>query len=91
MSYTPGPWHVSFHGSENCWIVDKEKESAIAKVTKYQNDANTQQANFRLIAAAPDLLEALHSIVFNANPALFSPGQLEQARAAIAKATGAAH
>lgn len=42
-----------------------------------------------LIAAAPELLSALQSIVLNANPKLFSEGQLAQAKAAIDKATGA--
>lgn len=54
---TPGPWSVSFHGADNCWIVDSEKDSAIAKVTKYRADGDLQRANFNLIAAAPELLD----------------------------------
>jgi len=92
MSYTPGPWHVSFHGSENCWIVDAGKESAIAKVTKYQDDANTQQANFRLIAAAPELLEALQELLFlyEHDEGCREITEYKRAKAAIAKATGTA-
>lgn len=44
------------------------------------------EADAKLIAAAPDLLEALQSIIINADPRLFSDGQLEQAKRAIAKA-----
>lgn len=67
------------------------------------------QANARLIAAAPDLLEALSPIarfpiedfaayddcadmrvIFKANDWSFTVGDVRRARAAIAKATGAA-
>lgn len=43
-------------------------------------------ATAALVCAAPDLLEALQSIIINADPRLFSDGQLEQAKRAIAKA-----
>lgn len=60
---TPGPWHVSFHGSDNCWVVDANKDFSVAKVMKYQNDGAAQKANFNLISAAPELLEALQETV----------------------------
>lgn len=47
---------------------------------------NEQRANARLIAAAPDMLEALHKIINNWDD--LHPKDRAQARAAIAKAEG---
>lgn len=92
MSYTPGPWEsMLIHGDNH--IIRKgsfRKEGAGSVSYQCVVDCVDDADDARLIAAAPELLDALHSIVLNANPALFSSGQLEQARAAIAKATGAA-
>lgn len=89
MSYTPGPWEsMLIHGDNH--IIRKgsfRKEGAGSVSYQCVVDCVDDIDDARLIAAAPELLEALHSIVLNANPALFSPGQLEQAREAIAKAT----
>ena len=82
---TKGPWNFSFHGSENCWVTDSENDKAIAKVTNYGKDALQQKANFHLIAAAPDLLEALIAVVRVADRAT---DEFDMARAAIAKALG---
>lgn len=41
-----------------------------------------------IMAAGKDMLEALESLVTNADRALFSDGQYDMARAAIAKAQG---
>jgi hypothetical protein len=52
-------------------------------------DPNEHAANARLIAAAPDLLQSLQQLLdANANSVLYSDGNWEQARAAIARATG---
>jgi len=89
MSHTPGPWEsMLIHGDNH--IIRKgsfRKEGAGSVSYQCVVDCVDDIDDARLIAAAPELLEALHSIVLNANPALFSPGQLEQAREAIAKAT----
>ena len=89
MSYTPGPWEsMLIHGDNH--IIRKgsfRKEGAGSVSYQCVVDCVDDIDDARLIAAAPELLEALRSIVLIANPALFSPGQLEQARAAIAKAT----
>lgn len=61
FSGTPGPWHVFFHGPDNCWVVDADKDSAVAKVMRYQSDGAAQKANFNLISAAPELFEALQA------------------------------
>ncbi|HGE8494692.1 MULTISPECIES: hypothetical protein [Serratia] len=87
---TPGPWNISFHGSENCWVVDSENDHAIAKVTCYRKDGDTQRANFKLIAAAPDILIALQDFLSVAENELrglsvIQP-EVKQAKAAISKA-----
>ena len=72
--HTKGPWEV--HETEvyfpNC---------AGGLSVRYCPDA---EANARLIAAAPCLLEALDSIIENG----FSTSRIAAARAAIAKAKG---
>ena len=47
-----------------------------------------QEANARLIAAAPDLLEALQAVLSNCLDSQGLADAYEQARVAIAKATG---
>ena len=90
MSHTPGPWHyrrgdewshsvVTHHGtlpdgSQNCWTV--------ADINKMREPEH--EANARLIAAAPELLEALKRLLTDED----YPQAERVARAAIAKATG---
>ena len=95
MSYTPGPW--KWWTSNSFLRLSSEsdgKDGGVICPTVSRSDGHpdliVKREDMALIAAAPELLEALHSIVLNANPALFSPGQLEQATAAITKATGVA-
>ena len=96
--HTKGPWVIIPGGDE--WstgriaTIEPKPETmlktnfwTIAEVN-YRRDEHA--ANARLIAAAPNLLDALESIILNASPKLFSVGQLAQARAAIAKAKGEA-
>lgn len=53
---TPGPWHVS---NEGCMLIrDDAGLSIVAKYVGYTNDEE-ELANAKLIAAAPELLEAL--------------------------------
>lgn len=85
----PGPWSVSFHGSDNCWIVDAENDSAIAKVTRYKGDGVVQKANFQLIAAAPELLEALQNLIAAYQPVASADNPaVNEAIRAVNKALG---
>jgi hypothetical protein len=52
-NHTPGPWSVNDYG-----FIDADgEEDAIEVITSSKR--GTEEANLRLIAAAPDLLEAL--------------------------------
>lgn len=91
-AHTPGPWHDVGFG----WIsagddVEPERGSTIAR---YDWETPSGIANARLIAAAPDLLEALHQSEAELQ-SLRTPSvadgidhTLRIIRAAIAKATG---
>lgn len=61
MKHTKGPWHVQDNDGAYCMVRGKPEDGhngqSIAKVWLQDTDFN--DANARLIAAAPDLLEAL--------------------------------
>jgi hypothetical protein len=91
--HSPGPWELgritdgfqelnAFHG-EAPWA----RFACVAVMVDGRPDAEGK-ANARLIAAAPELLEALGAIVAFDTP--LPCGLLQQARAAIAKAEGGA-
>ena len=84
--HTPGPWHTA--GEQGVQI--RSAKDQIAKVWTMRG--NEWKANARLIAAAPDLLEALRAMVdyFGPHPDVDNglDETLTAARAAIAKATG---
>jgi hypothetical protein len=76
--HTPGPWEV--HPLAPLAVHQPEYECWIPQ----------SKADARLIAAAPELLEALQAIVNSAaaNQAAVIYPLIDDARAAIAKATG---
>lgn len=87
--HTPGPWQhsVKLSGSENhrgfrIWGADGW---ALADVQPADEDGTEGEANARLIAAAPDLLEALKGVLRVADR---KTDEFDAARAAIAKAEG---
>jgi hypothetical protein len=85
--HTPGPWKASFTKITD---VVAGNGALIAKCERLNGLVNLQ-ANQRLIAAAPDLLEALKRCAGALG--VVSPGGRDDpdvlaARAAIAKATG---
>jgi len=99
VSHTPGFWSLKDHGDVTC-IYGKSAKGRLADVHSFTAghgpDRKERAANARLIAAAPELLEALQALQLQA---LQSPdlrrtewGQeaLAMTAAAIAKATGAA-
>lgn len=88
-AFTPGPWvaalgevpYEEFNG-ELTWTVDAPDNWGICTIDCPVSD---REANARLIAAAPDLLEALQAVVRVADR---NTVDFDLARAAIAKALG---
>jgi hypothetical protein len=79
VGHTPGPWITEdFAG---VWAGNLE----LAKIRGEQG--LPREANARLIAAAPEMLEAL-TILANIDPSEITAEDIRKARAAIAKATG---
>lgn len=94
--HTPGPWHVS-KASPTRVIESGPRGNSIAKMGLNLGACSQEEAeaNARLIAAAPDLLEALQGMLLGfsltQNPDAYpSDAPCNKARAAIAKATRAA-
>jgi hypothetical protein len=103
--HTPGPWHIGesideYQTGSESWNVpvwanhadpgDRIAAEALAK------DREQARANARLIAAAPELLEACKGLVRIADAVRYTAGlgknqmaRVDAARAAIAKATPA--
>lgn len=94
--HTPGPWHVfdnrtdkSFDRYDVARIgVGSKLDSDVANCYGFASERTDEEvlANARLIAAAPDMLAALQEIV--ARNEIQHWFNLDQARAAIARATG---
>lgn len=88
--HTSGPWSYTRNPENTRWIIDSAPNHGIACTAGYECD---NEANARLIASAPDLLEA----VIQYRDDLKRPPtgdsierRLAMVNAAIAKATGAA-
>jgi hypothetical protein len=99
MSHTPGPWVVS-DDVEGLYVSSRQSYKYVCDI-EVSNPAYAgaesviskaeAQANARLIAAAPDLLEALQNLVVWVEhlPGGRSAWEYVNALAAIAKAKGA--
>ena len=101
VKHTPGPWrlrtnrHAATNGESWGWVSENtDANISLPGLSRFEWQGDTGRANARLIAACPDLLEALKALQLQAlqSPDLLKTewGQeaLEVARAAIAKATG---
>lgn len=87
-AHTPAPWTVS---GKQIKAIDHGKRYTVATANNPKFTPEGNAANGRLIAAAPTMLETLRNIVAccNANDADSMANAIADARAAIAKATGA--
>jgi len=100
-AHTPGPWSITSEDGDGLYVTapddgnaDDPWNIALAfAACGYPGDprSGSTQANARLIAAAPDLLEALQLVLSivapeGAGSAFISAGTERTARAAIAKA-----
>lgn len=96
--HSPGKWiahkeensfHVCFdHGAGLCEVALVDPVSTVEGVVLVSDEQAA--ANAALIAAAPEMLEALKYVVFNADLAAagFTGDQIKMIQAAIAKAEG---
>lgn len=91
QKHTPGPWEAcergdyeDFDGNSNVILGDDRRIAVVQN-----NGSEEAEANAYLVAAAPDLLEALASLLrkVECGSALHC-SLCDQARAAIAKAKG---
>jgi hypothetical protein len=85
--HTPGPWSVAI--GDGCFVV--ETNDAFIRFVIHGSNQEGDEANARLIAAAPELLQAAKDFVewFECSRIGDKPiAELSHARAAIAKATG---
>lgn len=93
--HTPGPWTIKFGLN----VMGKDvrypsQERLVANAGGHANNIWNEQvtaeneANAHLIAAAPDLLEALREMVDRFESCDDDPEYVTRARAAIAKAEG---
>jgi hypothetical protein len=92
IKYTSGPWSYYTKPQPNGCPIVGAKGLMIAQIAHSINEewqAKTAIANAQLISAAPELLEALQTLVDNFGP---TPSEkvngLAEARAAIKKAIG---
>lgn len=97
--HTPGPWRIAGSTYSERWIVDSEspktgKQNLIAMLQDHWqgNASGYMDANARLIAAAPQMLEALetadaliHRLLMGAD---YAQKECEEIRAAIRAAKG---
>jgi hypothetical protein len=87
MNHTPGPWYaVEYGGFWNIQTDDCYSESDVLDVEKVGNEETTE-ANAKLCAAAPDLLDGLKRCLSNSielrnryrnDAESFDPGTTEQ-------------
>ena len=90
MSYfTQGPFSVAETRHKYDIVIRGPKNEPVALVLIAGFSKKEGAANANLLAAAPDLLEALKWMVLRTEEGGYPDGKcLEEARAAIAKATG---
>lgn len=90
-THTPGPWDCMFADGINVRHPIIRGDKGTICQSAWMGNADETNANARLIAAAPDLLEALTRLVDidDGNMGVIGwDAVIDAARAAIAKATG---
>lgn len=92
MTHTPGPWRIGERYGDNLPIVDAGGSLvALADCSDKANHADKVDADAKLIAAAPNLLQALRlaeSTLKRLRPHDGVTGTLDVIRIAIKEATG---
>jgi hypothetical protein len=88
--HTPGPWSIEGDVAEGGFYLSEYNHGAEVPIFLcewFLGDAVTAKSNARLIAAAPDMLEALKACADNLASLGWHPAE-QVARDAIAKAEG---
>jgi len=99
IQHTPGPWKVEAEDGQHLYhkhryITAGEDDTDAWEIVARVSDAQNQEANSRLIAAAPELLDVVKMALLNccidnhAGADDFTCVFCNAARAVIAKATG---
>lgn len=83
MIHTRGPWRVTHTDYDTQWI-EAECGMGVARIAIVDDGAGCQPGNAALIAAAPEMLEALEWLSLHSFTAQNSP----QVQSAIRKARG---
>jgi len=92
--HTPGPWEIKYHPDPCYKYISGPEHIALAQVVwrvEEEDRSPVCEANAHLIAAAPELLDALCYLLEASSgqgPHEQWLAAMDQARAAIAKATG---
>ena len=90
--HTPGPWEIKYHPDPCYRYISGPEHIALAQVVwrvEEEDRSPDCEANAHLIAAAPELLEALEMMLEMSEMGGFGKAAAEDvARAAIAKAKG---
>lgn len=82
--HTPGPWYATTRQGSWDWLVAQSERLEICQMFHDGTEMNaTGEANARLVAAAPEMLEALRDIAKQWPDS----SAAKTARAAISKAT----
>ena len=84
--HTPGPWKTTKEVTRNQFVTDTKIRSADDSVVCVLHC--NSEANARLIAAAPELLNMLEKMLYEAREGSVCPCTMEHAEKAIAKARG---
>jgi hypothetical protein len=84
---TPGPWEVAHEPPGFAIVGPLPDRFVVAHIPMHSNE-RIVTADAQLVAAAPDLFQALEAMVILAERGVAPGAVLAQARAAIAKATG---
>ena len=90
-NHTPAPWHVEFRqnygGTKSAEHIVSENGDLICEGIHWNKNG---EADAQLIAAAPELLEALEEVLLTEGRGLdcWERDTFNKARAAVAKATG---
>ena len=89
--FTEGEWFAKRDGWSTVYVecrIGGGMLQEVAACGPTANGTDEQEANARLIAAAPDLLEALSEIINDGGKFVMTNETHRKARAAIAKARG---